>query len=115
MQALAFQTAETSDQAAFRSEIRSNPALQRYEAEVEEVLAAVRRRGLNLPRMEVLPNVLGRATMAALTKKNGKQVDRAARNISRQTTQPVNGRGDVQTQRRRGATTARERLEGVEI
>lgn len=115
MQAFAFQTAETADQSSFRTEIRANPALQRYEAEVEEVLAAVRRRGLNLPRMEVLHNVLGRATMAALGKKNGKQAERGARNISRQTTTPVNGRGDVQTQRRRGATSARERLEGVEI
>lgn len=113
-QALQFQMADTTDKATFKGMVRADPYFARYETPVETELAALRRRGLNVGREEILHNIIGREALARRSKvPAAKRAGQAA--IRRQTTPAANGRTDVATQRGRSTDTPAKRLDGVLI
>ncbi len=113
-QMMQFQMAEATDKAAFQGMSRVDPLVARYATQVEQELTRIRARGLNLPREEILHNILGREALAKRSK-TGAVKAAGARTVRRQTTAPGSGKADVAADRGRSADTPAKRLEGVQI
>lgn len=95
LQRLEFQTAESSDKAAYDSLKVRLPIASKLEADVEKRLTEMRASGVNAPRSTVLRWVIGDRALANAEKAGGRARNRAEGNRQRQTTRPANGRGDV--------------------
>lgn len=112
---MAAQQQETLDRQAYNEIMRENPALKRYDAEVERIRLEQQAAGNFVPREALLDLVIGRAARAAAKTKpgGGKQPRRAA---APQRTQPARSRGDTAPAARgRQGSTPESRLEDVPI
>lgn len=109
-----FLAAETADKAAFEAKAQSDPLYAKLAPDVEKELATLRGQGQNVPREILMTLAVGRLAMAARGKKNG-QTARGAAKLARETTAPLNGKGDQTANRRRSNDTPAKRLQDVQI
>lgn len=110
----AFQASEVADKAAFEAKVQMDPLYAKLAPDVEKELATLRAGGQNVPREILFQLAVGRAALAARGKKNG-QKERGAANLRRETTAPLNGKGDQSAARRRTNDTPAKRLVDVQI
>lgn len=109
-----FRSQEISDKAAFDAKCSIDPVYKRLAPKVEETLKELRAAGQNVPRQVLYYLELGKAADAARGKANG-QKDKGAANLRRETTAPLNGKGDQAPARRRAGDSPASRLKDVQI
>lgn len=109
-----FLAMETADKAAFEAKASVDPVWAKRKDAVEKILSELRSKGQNVPRQVLMELVVGREALAAIGKKNA-QKEKGAANLRRETTAPLNGKGDQTPARRRAGDTPAKRLDGVSI
>jgi hypothetical protein len=110
-----FQRGDDADRARFDARCSIDKTYKRHSAAVEAELKKCRASGWNLPRDEILANLVGKEVLGVAASSNKTQASR--RKI---TSKPINSRGDgASTQGRRGSSSDREalrkRLENVPL
>jgi hypothetical protein len=109
-----FLASEAADKAAFEAKSQIDPLYARMAPDVEKELDKLRAQGQNVPRQVLFELAVGRAALAARGKTKG-QKERGAANLRRETTSPLNGKGDQSASRRRTNDTPAKRLQDVSI
>src|SRR5208337_1592401 len=110
-----FQRNDDSDKARFDAKCSVDKVYKRHSAAVETELRKCRAAGWNLPRDEILANIIGKEVMGVSERSNGSQPARR-----RAVSKPINSRGDgTSAPSRRGPSSDREalkkRLENVPL
>lgn len=115
-QALAsFKMEDQADRMAFQSKAQADKVYAKYAQTVETQRIEFMKQGQVIPREELLAWVVGKEALAARGKTAAREAARGQRNVQRQTTRPVNGRGDTSGERRGTADSPAKRLDGVYI
>lgn len=113
-----FRAEDRADKAAFDAACASDPRRAKFQQDVEDALAQMRRTGTNAPRDTVLRYIIGDRALANANKATGRARNAAATNRAAQTARPASARGDVPATRS-GASSEQEarrkRLENLEI
>lgn len=113
---LRMQTAEAQDRAAFSALVATKPALSKYEAKVEESLAALRQNGQTAPRETILAYLIGQEMLAKAGTAKAKAARTAQGNKASQASRPTGGRSDTSSGASRNLdpqAARRARLEGL--
>jgi hypothetical protein len=110
-----FQRADDADRAEYNARASVDKTWKRHQAEVERVLKQQRDRGWNVPRAEILANIVGKEVLQVTEQSNRPQPTRR-KSVSK----PVNSRGDsTSTPGKRGPSSEKEalrkRLENVPL
>lgn len=113
LQNMHFQTSDQSDKLSYQTKAATDARYAKYADEVEAKLAEARRTGGNPQREVVLKYLLGEKLLASQAKSET-QKKAAAASIKRQTTSPMNGKGDQPAGSRKTNTLAK-RLENVAL
>lgn len=111
-------TQDSGDRAEFSSFLATRPRFAKLATAVETRLEQIRRGdpvrgipGMNVTRRAVLRQILGERAEAAMEQGEGKNNrQRAKERVRRETTKPVDTRGEGAGQRRRTGKTAEDRL-----
>lgn len=109
-----FRAQEVADKAAFDARVSMDPLYEKMASKVEATLKELRAQGQNVPRQVLFELEVGRAALAARGKTKG-QKDKGAANLRRETTAPLNGKGDQAPARRRAGDSPASRLKDVQI
>lgn len=109
-----FRAQEVADKASFDARVSNDPLYEKLAPKVEATLKELRAQGQNVPRQVLFELEVGRAALAARGKTKG-QKDKGAANLRRETTAPLNGKGDQALARRRAGDTPASRLKDVQI
>lgn len=116
--AMEFRSADMADRTAFTTLASQDKALASVSAEVERVLQEQRLKGFNPNRETVATFLLGQKMRERAKNAAPKQKTRAAERVARETTRPMNGRGDVSKPAVRsgnGKSDIEKRLAGIKI
>lgn len=97
---------DAEDRAQYEAKCSSNKVYKRHRTEVEKILKQARAGGMNLPREQILYNVVGREALGVSERNSSSQPTRR-KSVSK----PVNSRGDgASTPGKRGPSSDKEAL-----
>jgi hypothetical protein len=101
-----FYRGDAEDRAQYSAKASVNKTYKRYATEVETKLKQSRANGWNIPREEILANIVGKAALG-MAEQSSKPKPTHRKSVSK----PVNSRGDgASTQGRRGSSSDKEAL-----
>ena len=117
MAQMAFTFQDSSDKATFDAKGLVDPLFAKWAPKVESELAALRAKGQNVSREQMLKYLIGEAALAGRKTATGQQKKAAAGRMARNRTSPSNSRSDAQGERRGGSDSnaLERRLENVQI
>jgi hypothetical protein len=108
-----FTMSDQADRMEYQTKAATDPRYSKYAPEVEAKLAEARRTGGNPKREVVLKYILGEKLLANASKTEP-QRKAAAASVKRQTTSPMNGKGDQVSAGRKTSSLAK-RLENMQL
>lgn len=110
LQIMQIQMADQTDRAAYQAKATSDKRFARYEQEVEQRLADLRRQGQNVSREALLKFIIGEKVLGNPAERVRQRRTEAQRRVDGQRTRPQNTRGDQEgaNQRRSGGDSERE-------
>lgn len=116
LQTMQFTLQDQGDKSTYDAKALVDPLYSKWAPKVESELAALRAKGQNVGREQLLKYLIGDAALAG-RKSNGKQRADAERRVARNRVAPSNARSDTRADRRpRNEAEARERrLENTNI
>ena len=115
MAAMQFQMQDAADRSGFQARAATDKLYAKWGAKVEEELSKLRAQGQNVGREQLFKYLVGEAALAARGKAGKTARQEGQKRIQRQTTKPLNSRGDAGGARRRSEASLEERLADVEI
>lgn len=110
LQIMQIQMADQTDRAAYQAKATSDKRFAKYEGEVEQRLAELRRQGQNVSREALLKFIIGEKVLGNPAERVRARRQDAQRRVDNQRTRPQNTRGDQEgaNQRRQSGDSERE-------
>lgn len=115
MAEMQFSMQDTADRSAFQARAATDKLVAKYAPQVESELAKLRSQGQNVGREQLFTYLVGQAALAARGKSTEKAQKDGQTRIRRQTTRPLNGKGDTASARGRTSDSLERRLENIDI
>jgi hypothetical protein len=117
MAAMSFQLQDTSDKATYDAKALVDPLYSKWASKVESELAALRAKGQNVGREQMLKYLIGDAALSGRKPQGQQQRKAAAGRMARNRTNPGNSRSDTAGERRGGSDSnaLEKRLENINI